>query len=331
MSEDLSSAIRAFTDKTMTITAEQNKEIYFDYMPDIVDTLILTNVILHPRSIVALRSSKVANYHYTGNIHEIMLPSTSVDIDTIKIRSKSNIIKLDIPICEYLNVQCNSLKLVGSNLGKRTKLKYIPRILLTKCNNVETLSMDDDDEMSSATIIGMPTLSKVNSDIELNIADCPNITDLFLRYNDLTLDTILELEDMYLEGPGEYNEYAKLTILRAKNLIISHSTIDSLDLAADTVRSIRTFDLKNASINSLIQKSKVLTKICTYEELDMNIVKGWLDQGNKVRISSNNDYNELWKSYPSVEFDGILDNADLLANNYRIERKNKTLEELAEY
>lgn len=135
----------------------------------------------------------------------------------------------------------------------------------------------------------------------------------------MTVSVLSRLQNMYRQPYLHFLE------------LVTWSESLSLDAAADTVRSIRTFDLKNASINSLIQKSKVLDTIGTDEELDMNIVKGWLDQGNKVRISSNNDYNELWKSYPSVEFHGSTMSKELIFNNKLLKIRNRTLYDLVKY
>ena len=59
---DVSQIARATQGDTLTVESEELTEAYFDYIPDNVTILALQNVILHPRSIVALRESKVEYY-----------------------------------------------------------------------------------------------------------------------------------------------------------------------------------------------------------------------------------------------------------------------------
>ena len=135
----------------------------------------------------------------------------------------------------------------------------------------------------------------------------------------MTVSVLSRLQNMYRQPYLHFLE------------LVTWSESLSLDAAADTVRSIRTFDLKNASIDSLIQKSKVLTKICTYEELDIDIVEKWLEQGDKNAIISKNNYNELWKEYPAVAFHGSTMSKELIFNNKLLKIRNRTLYDLVKY
>lgn len=136
----------------------------------------------------------------------------------------------------------------------------------------------------------------------------------------MTVSVLSRLQNMYRQPYLHFLE------------LVTWSESLSLDAAADTVEGINSFEVYNNNIlDSLIQKSKVLDTIGTDEELDMNIVKGWLDQGNKVRISSNNDYNELWKEYPAVAFHGSTMSKELIFNNKLLKIRNRTLYDLVKY
>ena len=315
----------------LTISSAEVTEIDFDYIPDTLTALRLIDVTLSNRSIKTLSSSKVSKYVYTMNqfgFQRIVLPSTSVYINRIDIYSAYNITVLDIPVCETLSVVCDrDVKLTSCNLGYTTAITS-KNALLIKCDYVQSLNFKGQNNNTTNIVTGMPTLINVSSGMDIVIFDCPNIQYITIFYGRLDLDSVLNLNRAMLVGIKEFNEFARLSIMNARKIAIIENTVD-LDINPETIEDLVIYKNNQSNINELIRKSKVLRKIkADDQELDMNVVKDWLKQGNKLKISTKNDYNGLFRDYPSTEFYGHEDSDELTRHNDNVLRKRKSLEDV---
>ena len=259
-----------------------------------------------------------------------MLPSTSVPIKAIDITSKEKVTNLDIPECQSLTIKAlGDVRLMGVNLDIKTTITA-PNSMVTKCNSVMSLNFGNC--WSESTIVGMSTLIHVEGG-DINIIDCPNVESVDAE-GYITSDSVLSLKEVRVCNVEGCNDLVRISINNAKSVYVFGDGFKDLNINPETIESIEVVENEEpvgTILNDLIQRSTVLTSIETMDELDIDIVEKWLEQGDKDAIISKNDYNEIWKEYPTVAFCGSTMSKELVYNNKLLRIRNKTLYDLVKY